>query len=101
MATLGERLRLLRNEQKFGQKVIAGLLKVSVSTIGKYENDQRTPSPNTINKLADFFKVSTDYLLGRSEIRNPVIFTIMSGLPEEAKEKIEEYIIFINQQYTK
>lgn len=101
MATFGERLRLLRRERKMGQKVIAGLLNVSISSIGKYENEERTPSPTAINKLADFFQVSTDYLFGRSEIRDPVILDIMPNLPEEAKEKIEDYIIFINQQYQK
>jgi len=101
MATFGERLRQLRHEKKLGQKAIAGLLNVSISSIGKYENEERTPSPSAINKLADFFQVSTDYLFGRSEIRDPVIIDIMSNLPEEAKEKIEDYIIFINQQYQK
>jgi transcriptional regulator with XRE-family HTH domain len=72
MSTFGQRLRLLRDEKKMVQKEIADLLDVSQSTIGKYEGDQRTPSPDTIIKLAVFFEVSTDYLLGHSEIRNPL-----------------------------
>jgi transcriptional regulator with XRE-family HTH domain len=99
MATFGERLRLLREEQNLGQKEIAAALKVSISTVGKYENEQRTPSPNTINKLADFFHVSTDFLLGRTGIRDPLILDIMPNLPEQALEEIEDYIIYINNKY--
>jgi transcriptional regulator with XRE-family HTH domain len=100
MVTFGERLRLLREEQKLGQKEIAALLEVSVSTVGKYENEQRTPPPKTIHKLADFFHVSTDYLLGRTEVRDPLILKIIPNLPEQAREEIENYIIYINQKYS-
>lgn len=99
MASFGERLRLLRKEQHLGQKEIAALIEVSVSCIGKYENDQRTPPPKTINFLADYFHVSTDYLLGRTEVRDPLILDIMPNLPEQAREEIENYIIYINQKY--
>ena len=100
MATFGERLRLLREERKLGQKEIAALLEVSVSCVGKYENEQRTPPPKTIHALADYFGVSTDYLLGRIEVRDPVILNIMPKLPEQAREEIEDYIIYINQKYS-
>lgn len=98
MSTFGERLRLLREEKKLAQKEIAALLKVSQSSIGKYENDERTPSPTAIVKLADFFGVSTDYLLGHSEIRNP-LQTAYPGLPEEAIREIEEFKEFIRYKY--
>ena len=88
MATLGTRLRLLREEKGLGQKEIGGLLGVKGSSIGKYEYDQRTPSPKAINKLADYFQVSADFLLGRSDIRLPADKVIaehkdmMADLPE-------------------
>jgi transcriptional regulator with XRE-family HTH domain len=99
MASFGERIRLLREEQNLGQKEIAALLNVSVSTVGKYENELRTPPPKTIHALADFFHVSTDYLLGRTEVRDPLILNIMPNLPEQAREEIEEYIIYISHKY--
>jgi len=40
---------------------------MSQSTIALYETGDRKPDPDTINKIADFFDVSTDYLLGRSD----------------------------------
>lgn len=100
MATFGERLRILREEKKMGQKEIGSVLGVSESTAGKYENDLRTPSPNSINKLADFFSVSTDYLLGRTHFRRPVRddFTL-EELPEAAIREIENFVEFIKQKF--
>lgn len=66
-----ERLAQLRKEYKITQKELAMKLGVSRGTIGMYEIGQRDPDSETINKIADFFNVSTDYLLGRSNIRNP------------------------------
>lgn len=42
-----------------------------MQTISNYENEKREMTPNTILKLAEYFNVSTDYLLGKSDIRNP------------------------------
>jgi transcriptional regulator with XRE-family HTH domain len=102
MATLGQRLQLLREERKIGQKEIAGLLKVSISSIGKYENGERTPSPDAIGRLADFFEVSADFLLGRSDIRDTAEkilarLNIGTTLPEEGLKELEllkGYIIY-------
>jgi len=98
LSTFGQRLRLLREEKKMVQKEIADLLGVSQSTIGKYETDQRTPSPKAIIKLAVFFDVSTDFLLGHSDIRNP-LKSHYSGLPKEAIKEIEEYRKYIEHKY--
>lgn len=98
MSTFGQRLRLLREEKKMVQKEIADLLGVSQSTIGKYEADQRTPSPKAIIKLAVFFNVSTDFLLGHSDIRNP-IGSQYGDLPEEAVKEIEEFRKYIEYKY--
>jgi len=68
MATFGQRLRLLRDKKNLIQKQLADFLGVSESTVGKYENDQRTPPPDTITKLASYFEVSADYLLGITDI---------------------------------
>jgi transcriptional regulator with XRE-family HTH domain len=71
VVTFGQRLRLLRERKGLVQKQISDFLGVSESTVGKYENDQRTPPPDTITKLATYFNVSTDYLLGVSNERKP------------------------------
>lgn len=64
------RLKLLREEKGLIQKDIAKLLNVSIPAINQYENGKRDMSTETVIKLAEYFDVSTDYLLGKSDIRN-------------------------------
>lgn len=61
-----ERLKKLRNEKRLSQKELAKELNMSQQTIAKWENNQSTPNPEMIVKIANFFDVSTDYLLGRT-----------------------------------
>lgn len=67
--TLGENLARLRREHNVGQKELALRLNVSIGTISNYENGVHTPNPETLSKLADFFDVSVDYILGRTGFR--------------------------------
>ena len=60
----GNQLKKLRNENGYTQQDIAKLFNVSKMTISAWENDKQEPSIEDISKLAIFFKVSTDYLLG-------------------------------------
>lgn len=46
-------------------------MNVTIQTVSNYENEKRDMSPDTIIKLSEYFKVSTDYLLGKSDVRNP------------------------------
>lgn len=66
----GERLKQLRNEYKITQKQLAKTLGVGRPTIAGYETKGIQPSYETLNKIADYFKVSTDYLLGRTDEKN-------------------------------
>lgn len=65
------RLRFLRNEKGESLEKIANYLNVTMQTISNYETEKRDMTPDTILKLAEYFNVSTDYLLGKSDIRNP------------------------------
>lgn len=67
MAIFSERLRQLRKKKDVGQKEVGALLGVSESSIGKYEAGHRTPDPTALLKLAHYFGVSTDYLLGNDK----------------------------------
>ena len=64
------RLRFLRTEKGESLEKIARYLNVTIQTISNYENEKRDMTPDTILKLADYFGVSTDYLLGKTDIRN-------------------------------
>ncbi len=59
----GNKLRTLRESNGLLQKQLGNTLGISPSTIGMYEQNRREPDNNTLKKIANFFKVSTDYLL--------------------------------------
>ena len=65
------RLRDLRRERDLTCKELAKFIEVSPQTINKWENEQIYPSMEKLKKLAKFFDVSTDYLLGNSDEINP------------------------------
>lgn len=64
------RLRNLRDELKISGEELGNILNVGKSTISMWENGKNMPTAAMIQKLADYFQVSTDYLLGKSDIRN-------------------------------
>lgn len=66
-----EKLKELRKNLKIKQQDIADYLKISRQAYSHYENGQRQPTPETLQKLADYFGVSVDYLLGRDI--NPIM----------------------------
>ncbi len=70
MSILSERLKQLREEKELMQKEIASFLNISTSAYGFYEQDKRTPTPDVLSKLADYFNVSVDYLLGKTNTKN-------------------------------
>lgn len=67
---LGERIRILREEQRYQQKEIAERLGVSPQAFSNYENGKREPDLLTVLKLAKLFDVSVDYLLGLTPVRS-------------------------------
>lgn len=67
---LGERLTELRNARNLTQIEVAEMLHMSRSTYAQYEVNRRIPEYNTLEKLADFYEVSLDYIVGRSDYRH-------------------------------
>ncbi|QHJ76618.1 MAG: Cro/C1-type helix-turn-helix domain protein [Bacteriophage sp.] len=64
-----DRLRELRKEQGITQQKLADDLLITTRTLGRYESGDREPRLSMIFDLADYFKVSIDYLVGRSDVR--------------------------------
>lgn len=62
-----KRLKALRQEKDVLQKDVAVFLGITTSAYGFYEQGKRQPDQDTLQKLADFFHVSVDYLLGRTD----------------------------------
>lgn len=92
-----QRLKSLRQEHKISQKELASKLFLSQQTVAKWETDGATPNPETLSKIADIFGVSVDYLLGRTDEKNPGqkdpefdVNTIEYALYGEARELDEE-----------
>ena len=96
-----ERLRKLRRERNLTQTELANSLNVSNGTIAMWETEKRQPDLNMVNKIASFFNVSVDYLMGREQkvdsnvrgvqmerntVRIPVYGTIPAGIPIEMIE---------------
>ena len=71
MSILSERLRALTKANNFLKKQVAEGSKIPLRTYHRYESGEREPTVSTLTAIADFFNVSTDYLLGRTD--NPSI----------------------------
>ncbi|KYC71666.1 helix-turn-helix transcriptional regulator [Heyndrickxia faecalis] len=65
----GKRLSALRKQKGLSQYELADKLGYSRGQIANYEQGKREPDYETLQKIADFFDVTTDYLLGRTDIR--------------------------------
>ena len=107
MNMFGLRLKSLRKNKNISQKELAKIVGVAESTIGMYERDVRKPDFELLKKFADFFDVSTDYLLGRTEqktinerkneeqefeewLNNPDLNVFYRELPKSDDEKIRQ-----------
>lgn len=64
------RIKQLREEKGITQSELGKVLNVEHSAISKYEKEIVPLQDSTIKKLCEYFDVSSDYLLGRSEVRN-------------------------------
>ncbi|OOR26177.1 helix-turn-helix domain-containing protein [Bacillus cereus] len=111
---IGENLRKLRKKQKLTMKELGQKLNLAESTISGYENGNRKPDYETLNKFADFFEVSTDYLLGRNvnyhipkedEISNPLNdpdlglwFKDIKDASPDKQEELRQFWEFIKEK---
>lgn len=106
------RIKMLRKEKDIKQDVLANLLGLEIAGVSKLETGRVPLKDEYIIKLANYFEVSTDYLLGKSDIRNPETIDsdkINIGLStkdynpptEEQQKKIEEFAKFVLQDNKK
>lgn len=69
MIKFAERLRGLRIEKGMKQREMAGFMGIQLRSYQHYESGERRPDYEGLVALADYFDVTTDYLLGRSDQR--------------------------------
>lgn len=85
---LNVRIRELRSARNITQVELARSLSVSKQSISNWENDNILPSIEMLVKIADFFSVSTDYLLGLDDKK----YLLISGLNEEQIAHIQQLV---------
>ena len=84
-----ERLKAIRNKKKVTQKEAADALGISPNTYKNYEQGMREPNNEMLCKLADYFQVTTDYLLGRAPQTDPIQLLMSQTVltPQELEEQ--------------
>ena len=90
MNTLGDIIRELRIKKGLEQKELANILKVHKGTISNWENNKRVPDNEMLLTMADFFGVSTDYLLGRIKKEEELKNKVSEEKASEILEAMEE-----------
>ena len=91
---LPEKLQKLRAKYGYSQKQVAEKIKVSPSIVSGYETGERTPSTDVLLQLANLYKCSTDYLLGK-DTTQPCVVLDTDGLTAEQIHAIQNLIISI------
>ena len=88
-------LQQLRKSKGLTQEEIASILDVKLSTYQKYERDAISPPYDTLIKIADFYGVTTDYLLGREPAQpEPNPFADLGLDKESEQEMLAQYMSF-------
>lgn len=90
------RIKELRNEQNIKQAELASIVKVSQAALSGYETGKYEADIETYKRIADYFSVSLDYLLGKetlpsNAIKIPVLGSVPAGIPLEAIEDIIDW----------
>lgn len=67
MSVFSKRLKELRKNRRLTQKELGKALFIDDTSISKYENEKAMPENELLQRIADYFEVSLDYLLGRSD----------------------------------
>ena len=110
------RLKELREKAGYSQQSFADAIGVKQSTVGNWEAGAREPKLEVMQKLADFFDVSVDYLIGRDNTPKPrkdveqkkeisdedIKFALFGGdVTDEAYEDVKRFAQFIKEKYEK
>jgi Predicted transcriptional regulators len=103
------RLKDLRKENHMSQEELAKIFNVAQNTLSNWERGNREMDTKTVMEISKYFNVSTDYLLGTSNIRQEMTFDDFSyalygevrELNDEEKETLLNMAKFLRQQREK
>lgn len=94
---IGQRLKELRKSRRITQTELSERINISQSTLANFENEKRTLPIDILIKIAQYFDVSTDYILGLSEVselstdNNFIHYVYDESLSEDEKKLVETY----------
>ncbi len=111
----GARLKELRTSKKIPQSVIAGHLGITNQAYSLYELDKREPDYETLLKIANYFNVSVDYLLGKTDVKNDdekstvtdddikfaLFGEVADKIPDEKLQEVKNFAQFIKDNFKK
>jgi len=97
---IGERLMELRKDKGLTQKELSEILFINYRTYSGYERDEIEPSDEFKVRIAQYFNVSLDYLLGISDNPHPIrkgdeYIRLPKPLIESARQELNQYIRFL------
>lgn len=86
---VGTRIKNLREESGLTQLAFAKILNINNSTLCQYESGDRIPSDDIKGRIADYFCVSMDYLMGRTNIREKLPSAVDEELSDARKKALQ------------
>lgn len=92
----GERLKELRASKSMKQSDVAKCLGISRQAYSKYETEDHEPSYEILNRIADFYNVSVDYILGRTDIKNINDYTYLQSFKQIFQKSNSKIIDAVN-----
>ena len=112
---IGEKIKELRKNSKITQEQLGNAIGVSKMAISYFEKGKKSPGRESLEKIADYFDVTTDYLLGRSEDpelneeddkvvseEGKNIMSLIESLPEDERKKaweqLEMYVTYMQNK---
>lgn len=90
----GNRLRELRLQNKITCEYLANILGTGKSTVSKWENNQLEPDNEMMKLIAEYFNVSTDYLLGRTDDPRPFPVEDTRTIDEKLQDSDFAYALY-------
>ena len=91
-SVFSDRLSLMRRERELSQRSASADLNISQALLSHYENGAREPKLDFVVKACDYYGVSADYILGRSDVRSDRSIELKSsmGVAVEALERLNK-----------
>ncbi|MBO8138626.1 MAG: helix-turn-helix transcriptional regulator [Desulfotomaculum sp.] len=98
---IASKIKELRSKAGISQETLAKRLGVSLASVASYEIGRINPSIEVLEKIADIFGVSVDYILGRTDNEPLVpieVSFLLNSLPNNKKQKVIRYLKFIVEE---